>query len=77
MKIKFTCFSCGENFVIHIENLTKKSSLACPNCENPFPQGNFEALKKISSLVSEASEGLTYADREGNILTSWEFKLLD
>ncbi len=77
MKIQFTCFGCGESFNITTENLARKSSLTCPNCESQFPQVNFEALKKIHGILMAAGEGLAVADEMGNIVQYWDFKFID
>lgn len=77
LKIQFTCFNCGESFNITTENLAKKSSLYCPNCENLFPQINFETLKKLHAIITAASAGLVTQDEEGVIHQHWDFKFVD
>lgn len=76
MKIQFTCYGCGESFNISIENLARKESLSCPNCERSFPQSNFESLRKIHAILLAAAEGLVVADEIGNIIQHWDFKFI-
>lgn len=77
MKILFTCFGCQESFTVSTENLAKKESLACPNCEKKFPYNNFHALKNLHSIIVAANEELTNVDKEGAISQHWDFKFID
>jgi len=76
LKVKFTCFDCQESFTIFTENLVRKESLACPNCEKQFPQSNLEALKKVHDILLTASEGLITTDDIGNIIQHWDYKFV-
>lgn len=53
-KLSFKCVACDESFNVHLANILRKESIACPNCGQIMNAEAFDNLKKSVSFMSDA-----------------------
>lgn len=77
MKVKFKCYTCGEDFNISDKYLAKKDSIVCPNCSSVLPEEVFKGLKEGVQLITSSRDKQINQNTPAGYTPLFNFNIID